>query len=373
MKYSDEKKFIINELGHFSLFDVLVGFEYPTLFVCKDVFSAYYLFYESDYDTDMNEWLIIKITNNQYWDLKTSKISLQQTFENSLEKKWCVFREIGDEQHLQYLTNYPIEYFPFKKDIFVGKPVNIEENYLIKESHEKEQPLLDYKFNLPNFSDSVSIEPHILEKYCTANRLLFKDYGVPESSMRVSLESGSTIIRFSFAHENLFSSDVINNSFYEINKALSSKNAEGIVGAFKGDKSKIKRFLELIETVRTTKIDVSIVGASTSKESYIYKVIDKSIIEEYKKNIDNIAIEEDPILVKMQGYVYSVNTENRKIEFIKDNEKIKADLSEELSQTQLRVNETYLLEVSQQNNVFLNGKLKDVKYKVVNIFSVSKS
>lgn len=153
--YNYEKKFIINDLGHFSLFDVLVGFEYPTLFVCKDVFSAYYLFYESDYDTDMNEWLIIKITNKQYWNLKTSKISLQQTFKNSLEKKWYVFREIGDKQHLQYLTNYPIEYFPFKKDIFVGI-----EDFITQQ--EKQEKLLDLYKQLVN--ENLQINLSVLEK-----------------------------------------------------------------------------------------------------------------------------------------------------------------------------------------------------------------
>ena len=361
-----EKEFNIEKLGCFSLYDILMEVGYPTLFICKDVFSAFYLFYETDYDQDRNEWLIMKISKIQYWDLKVGNKSLQDTFRSSLGKKWYVFKEIKNQQEITIQNEFPENYFPFIKPIFVNKTEFSSSNYLVKESYDKEQPIFDIKLHTESPVKEVSIEPQLLENYSKNIRLFFKDYGISDSSMKLSLEKGSTIIRFTFEQENLFSNNDVSNSFASLNKALNSKEAKDIVDAFKGDKGKITKFRELVDTIRKTNKNVSIIASSSSNESQIFKVINKTSIAEYKKYIDNIVVEEKPIIRNIVGYVYSVNTENKKIEFIQNNKKIKAELSENLSHEQMLVNETYLLEVSEHSYSYLNGQVKDIKYKVIN-------
>jgi hypothetical protein len=365
MKNINDKNFIISELGVFSLYDVLIKIEYPTLFVCKDVFSAFYLFYETDYDHNVNEWLIMKISKSQYWDLKVGNKSLQETFSNSIDQKWYLFREVGKFQELSTLELFPRHLFPFKREIFISKSTVSSENYLIKESYEKEQPIFDIKLNTVYSRNGVSIEPLLLENFSKNARLLFKDFGVPDSSMRLSLENGSTIIRFSFDQENLFSHDAVSQSFSALNKALNSKEAIDIVDAFKGDKNKISKFRDLLETIRKTDNDVSIISSSTSLETQIFKVINQRTLIDFKSQIDKIVIEENPTRISILGDVYAVNTENRKIEFTNKNLKYKAELSENLTHTQLVVNTSYYLEVIQQKIVYLDGKIKETKYKVV--------
>lgn len=365
MRNVEDKNFIVDDLGVFSLYDILVKIEYPTLFVCKDVFSAFYLFYETDYDHNTNEWLIMKISKSQYWDLKVGNKSLQDTFSNSIEQKWYVFREVGQTQDLSTLELFPSYNFPFKREIFINKSIVSNDNYLIKESHEKEQPIFDFKLNTEHSRNGVSIEPQLLENYSKNARLLFKDFGVPDSSMRLSLERGSTIIRFSFKQENLFTNDAVSSSFTALNKALNGKEAKDIVDAFKGDKNKITKFRDLVETIRKTNKDVSIISSATSVESQIFKVVNQVALSDFKKHIDKIVVEEEPITISMLGDVYAVNIENKKIEFISDNQKYKAELSENLTHTQLVVNTSYKLEVIQQKNVYLDGQTKEIKYKVV--------
>ena len=61
---SDKDIFMkVAEFGELYIYDVLLFYIYPRVFVCQDQYECKYLFYEMDSeDDDIDIWLVSKIT-----------------------------------------------------------------------------------------------------------------------------------------------------------------------------------------------------------------------------------------------------------------------------------------------------------------------
>lgn len=70
----------VDELGDLYLYDVLLEFIYPRVFVCEDLFNSKYLFYEMSSDQDRDVWLVTKISNREYYDLIDRNKSIQDAY-----------------------------------------------------------------------------------------------------------------------------------------------------------------------------------------------------------------------------------------------------------------------------------------------------
>lgn len=71
----------IKHIGNLYIFDVLLHYIYPRIFVCEDEFGSKYLFYEITEDTSFDKWLITKIRKNDYFDIIDGKNQFSITIE----------------------------------------------------------------------------------------------------------------------------------------------------------------------------------------------------------------------------------------------------------------------------------------------------
>lgn len=68
------------ELGELFLYDVLLSYIYPRIFVCEDEFRSKYLFYEMESDGNTDTWLVSKTKELDYYDLVEKRKSIQSIY-----------------------------------------------------------------------------------------------------------------------------------------------------------------------------------------------------------------------------------------------------------------------------------------------------
>lgn len=79
---SDKEIFMyVKELGNLYLYDVLLEFIYPRVFVCEDSFNSKFLFYEMSSNHDKDVWLVSRISKLEYYDLIDRKKSIQKIYD----------------------------------------------------------------------------------------------------------------------------------------------------------------------------------------------------------------------------------------------------------------------------------------------------
>lgn len=64
------------------IYDVLLSYIYPRLFVCRDKNDCRYLFYEMSSDSTRDLWLVAGIKDGEYHELKGGKIPLQKVYKS---------------------------------------------------------------------------------------------------------------------------------------------------------------------------------------------------------------------------------------------------------------------------------------------------
>lgn len=88
----------IKDLGDLYIYDVLLSFIYPRVFVCTDKYDCKYLFYEMSSKDNRDIWLVSKITKDEFYDLIDNKICIQEAYKHkSSFEIFSVSRLYGDE------------------------------------------------------------------------------------------------------------------------------------------------------------------------------------------------------------------------------------------------------------------------------------
>lgn len=88
----------VKDLGDLYIYDVLLSFIYPRVFVCTDKYDCKYLFYEMSSKDNRDIWLVSKITKDEFYDLIDNKICIQEAYKHkSSFEIFSVSRLYGDE------------------------------------------------------------------------------------------------------------------------------------------------------------------------------------------------------------------------------------------------------------------------------------
>ena len=71
------------QFGDLCIYDVLLNYIYPRVFVCEDEFGCKYLFYEMENQKNIDIWFVTKLSQSTYYDLIDKKISIQKVYSKS--------------------------------------------------------------------------------------------------------------------------------------------------------------------------------------------------------------------------------------------------------------------------------------------------
>ena len=70
------------ELGDLYLYDVLLSYIYPRVFICEDSSKDKYIFYEVSSKDNRDVWLVSKISEEDCCSLAEGKKAIQTAYEN---------------------------------------------------------------------------------------------------------------------------------------------------------------------------------------------------------------------------------------------------------------------------------------------------
>jgi hypothetical protein len=105
---SDNELFMhVEQLGDLYIYDVLLSYIYPRVFVCRDIYDCKYLFCEMDSDADDKDvWLVARVTEKEYYDFANRKKPIQRVYDGKNRfELFFITKTYGDEEKIDLIMD----------------------------------------------------------------------------------------------------------------------------------------------------------------------------------------------------------------------------------------------------------------------------
>lgn len=256
----------VDDFGDLYLYDVLLSFIYPRVFVCVDVFDCRYLFYEMSSDGGKDIWLVSKITKGEYFDLIDRNMPIQRVYEKKKSREvFSISKTYSETDVVEVHADGEkwIKMLP-SEDVYVDCELSDNQGEeTLREARESGNTTFDIK--LFDGTDRHSIPQNNMTDFCRYfNSLIESIFGVNRRSkqLRVSTAPGSCIIRFSFPDQiNLLDENDAINEMRIVNEVLSSDSISESLKSVKKQKKFVKSYSGLLNTIRKTNSSVQFTTA----------------------------------------------------------------------------------------------------------------
>lgn len=319
----------VDQLGDLYIYDVLLSYIYPRVFVCQDVYECKYLFYEMDSADDKDVWLVSKITKKEYYSLIDRKKAIQKAYDkkNSFEL-FSITKTYGNEERTNLVMDGKswISHLP-KQPVYAEKELldDVTDQTLVA-ARETGSTTLDIRL-FPG-TDRRSVPQNVLKNLCASiTTMTGAIFGEKRAeTLRVATASGSCIVRFSFPEQiNLFNENNSINEMSILNDVLSSESAVNGLKSVKDQKRFIRSYSSLLDTIRKTNSDVQFTTASPNS-SHVRKIeLTRDIIKNRFDDIKDIyQVETEESLIC--GQLIALDVKTRKFKFQTDEGDIVAGL-----------------------------------------------
>lgn len=280
-----------DRFGDLYIYDVLLSYIYPRVFVCEDDYDSKYLFYEMDSNEKTDTWLVTKIKKTTYYDLVDKKSTIQDAYNNSRKQDRFEIRkkygERRDKIEVGFETDKWLAELP-TAPVYADKPLT--EEYVsetLKVARETGKTTFDVR--LYPGTDRHSVANVVFQEICSSiNSMAAAVYGTkPGDSLLVSTAPGSCVIRFSIDDKiNLLNETSLENSFEVLNGTLEYGLIEESICKTKNKESYIRNYNKLLETIKKTGSDVRFTTASpNSTDIKSIEFTKENVIEQFDKAV----------------------------------------------------------------------------------------
>lgn len=321
----------VDELGDLYLYDVLLSYIYPRVFVCEDYYNCLFLFYEISSEQNVDTWIVTKLSRKEYYSLVDGKVAIQKAFhqrkgKNSLfllSKKYCSEK---DEISLSYNTYGCLKKLPEELVYSEKKAINNDDISTLVVARETNSTTFDIK--LFSGTDRHFVPQNIMSELCASMTSLTNSvFGKKrDTALRVATAPGSCIVRFSFPDPiNLFNELDADDEMQIINKVLSSESISDGLNCV-SDKSKFLRsYTKIMDAIRKTHSDVLFSTASpNSTEVQNIEMTSFEVTRRYKeiKNVNQV----DSAIMTFNGRLIAFDLKSKKFKFLLDDGSIKVGI-----------------------------------------------
>ena len=320
MKDNSDVFMYIEQLGELFLYDILLSYIYPRVFVCQDIFESKYLFYEIESEDDYDKWLVAKITRKEYFDLLDKKRSVQSIYKKALD--FCLFSvtktygeediiAVSQEEGKSLLCMLPIE------DVYSEKEIvdDVAQETL---SVARETGATTFDIRLFAGTDRHFVPQNILTDICKCFTSLTNSvFGQRRSeALQVATAPGSCIVRFSFPDQiNLFNESDAINQMNVINDVLSSETLVTGLEKVKDQSKFIRSYSELLGTIRKTGSDVQFTTASpNSTKVQKIEFTRDVVLSRYNDVKDVYKVEKETVVLKGTLIALDIKTKKFKLQ-----------------------------------------------------------
>lgn len=324
---SDKDIFMkVAEFGELYIYDVLLFYIYPRVFVCQDQYECKYLFYEMDSeDDDIDIWLVSKITKKEYYNLIDRDLFIQKVYNR--KNKFDIF-----SISKYYNENDKIELKYDGKDWISHLPVNpvYSEKELIDETIEVETLNVARTTGCTTFdvrlfpgSDRHSIPHNILSNLCNSLTALTGSIFNEKRSqpLRISTAPGSCIVRFSFPDQiNLFNESNASKEMGVLNKIFTCDDLTECLDSVSNKNQFIKSYSAFFDSIRKTHGDVQFSTASPSSNTVCKINLSKEKVQRNYRD-GNSLCKVETIENHLRGTLIALDTKTNKFKFSSTDEK----------------------------------------------------
>lgn len=320
MKDNKDVFMYIKQLGELFLYDILLSYIYPRVFVCQDVFESKYLFYEMESEDDYDKWLVTKITRKEYFDLVDKKKSIQSIYKNVLDfRLFSITKTYGEEDIItlnreegrSLLCMLPVE------DVYSEKEIvdDVAQETL---SVARETGATTFDIRLFAGTDRHFIPQNILTDICKwFTSLTNSVFGQRRlDALQVATAAGSCIVRFSFPDQiNLFNESNAINQMNIINDVLSSETLSDGLEKVKDQSKFVRSYSELLGTIRKTGSDVQFTTASpNSTKVHKVELTREVVLSRYNDVKDIYKIEKETVVLRGTLIALDIKTKKFKLQ-----------------------------------------------------------
>lgn len=327
---SDKELFMhVDQLGDLYIYDVLISYIYPRVFVCQDVYDCKYLFYEMDSSEDKDVWLVSKITKKEYYSLIDRKKTIQKAYDKKSDfELFSITKTYSEEDVIELVMDGKkwLSHLP-KQPVYVEKELSDDiTNQTLAAAREMGSTTFDIRL-FPG-TDRHFVPQNILKDLCTSvTALTGSIFGQKRTeALRVATTPGSCIVRFSFPDQiNLLNESNAINEMSVLNDALSSESIVKSLKEVKDQKRFIQSYSSLLDTIRKTHSDVQFTTASPNSNNVRKIELTRDVIESrfddvkdlYRIETENISIE---------GQLIALDIKTKKFKFQADDGSIKSGI-----------------------------------------------
>ena len=302
---SDKEIFMqVKELGDLYLYDVLLEYIYPRVFVCEDIFDSKYLFYEVSSKDNRDTWIVAKVTKKEYYSLVDRKKSIQKAYEKkSGYNLFTITKSYGEEEDIIELS---LDVKEWEKKL-PKEPVFAEKEIIDDVAEEtlevaRETGATTFDIRLFPGTDRHFVPQNILSDLCAAMTSLTSSvFGQKRGeALRVATAPGSCIVRFSFPDQiNLFSETDAVNAMSVINSVLSSEVISEGLEKVKEKTKFIKSYSKILDAIRKTNSDVQFTTAYPNSTEVQKIELSSSVVKNRYDDVKDICkVEKETVEIK---------------------------------------------------------------------------
>ncbi|MGN0906859.1 MAG: DUF6575 domain-containing protein [Bullifex sp.] len=316
----------VNELGDLYLYDVLLTYIYPRVFVCEDLFDCKYLFYEMSSMDRKDVWLVSRISKNEYYSLVDRKISIQEAYINkngyNLFSLSIIYSDAGDVTELSSDIETWIKELP-EDPVFSEKETadDISERTL-KAARDADATVFDIR--LFAGTDRHFIPNNFMSDLCNSFTSLTNSvFGQRRKEpLGVATSPGSCVISFSFpGRQNLLGENDAGNEMNIINEVLASETIYAGLSKVKDPKGFIRAYSKILNTIRKTGSDVQFTTASpNSAKVQKIELSKESVASRYEEIKDIYSVANATITVT--GTLIALDSGSKRFRFALNDGKI---------------------------------------------------
>lgn len=318
---SDNEIFMqVKELGDLYLYDVLLEYIYPRVFICEDIFNSKYIFYEVSSNDSKDIWVVARITKKEYYSLVDRKKSIQKVYDKKKGFNLFIITKTYEEEEdivelsldaKDWLKKLPKEPVYAEKEIFddvVQETLNAA----------RETGATTFDIRLFPGTDRHFIPQNIMSDLCSAmSSLTSSVFGQKRvETLRVSTAPGSCIVRFSFPEQiNLFDETDADNELEVINGILSSDTLADGLEKVKDRAKFIRSYSKILDSIRKTNSDVQFTTASPNSTEVNKIVLSSDVVKNRYKDVKDISkVEKENVVLKGTLIALDIKTKKFKLQ-----------------------------------------------------------
>ena len=308
----------IEEIGNLFLYDVLLSYIYPRVFICEDEFSCKYLFYEMESNDKNDSWLVTKIRKTDYYDLVDQKKAIQSVYKKATKHDlFSITKIYGETDQIVFSPEYRvwIEKLPIKQ-VFAEKG-KIDDIAVTTLNAARETGSTTLDIRLFPGTDRHFVPQYIMTSLLKSfSSLVDSIFGKRHSnSLRVCTAPGSCVVRFSFEDQiNLFDES---NATYEvgiINRILRSDSIEKNLEQVKNKGIFVQSYSNLLKTIKKTRNAVQFTSAFPNSTDIEQIELTAELISKKSEQMENIYNEKVTKQV-LSGELIALDTKSKKFKF----------------------------------------------------------